>query len=188
MGSAYARRSNGQSLGGFTGEKLSERDIELVRAVVARVLRRFLGAHDSDYEDAFQNSLQRVLETLARDTFKRDCGLAAWAAMLARNVAADSLRDRYRERRLFVPDDPPEIAAFACSSEPDPERVALARERLRDYGTALSRLRPHTAWVVYLHDVLGYDLSVIARATGISTAAAQSRLVRGRTAIGGGPR
>jgi DNA-directed RNA polymerase specialized sigma24 family protein len=39
------------------------------------------------------------------------------------------------------------------------------------------------AEAVVLHDVLGHDLAEIARLTGVTVAAAQSRLVRGRKEV-----
>ncbi len=48
---------------------------------------------------------------------------------------------------------------------------------------AMSQLTPGKAEVVYLHDAFGHQLPEIASALGISVAAAQSRLVRGRKEI-----
>jgi len=48
---------------------------------------------------------------------------------------------------------------------------------------ALAGLGPNKARVVYLHDILGYQLAEVAQMIGTSIAAAQSRLVRGRREI-----
>ena len=160
----------------------SAQDVQRLRSIIAAVLRRVIGAKDPEYEDVLQNSLERLFETLDRNTFKGDCPLAVWAAVIAKKSAIDSLRKRYREREVFGPGDPEEAAAFR-SSEVGPERAAQARERLERYATALSQLRGRVADVVYLHDVLGYELVEVASMTSISVAAAQSRLVRGRHEI-----
>ncbi len=48
---------------------------------------------------------------------------------------------------------------------------------------ALARMGPDKASVIYLHDLLGYQLAEVAEMVGTSIAAAQSRLVRGRREI-----
>ena len=44
----------------------------------------------------------------------------------------------------------------------------------------MEALEPQKAFTFLLHDVLGFDLQEIAAITGVTVAAAQKRLVRGR--------
>lgn len=69
------------------------------------------------------------------------------------------------------------------ATEGGPEHLAEMHGYLEELEVALAQLPAKKAEVVYLHDVLGYKLSEIARALGTSVAAAQSRLVRGRSQI-----
>lgn len=66
---------------------------------------------------------------------------------------------------------------------PHPDHLLDARDELRRFDLSLRRLCSGQSRVVYLYDVLGYGLADIARAIGISVAAAQSRLIRGRRAM-----
>ena len=56
----------------------------------------------------------------------------------------------------------------------------LFRPRANRLIRVLSSISSSHAEAVVLHDLLGHDLAEIARLTGVSVAAAQSRLVRGR--------
>jgi DNA-directed RNA polymerase specialized sigma24 family protein len=49
-----------------------------------------------------------------------------------------------------------------------------------DVGVELVRMKPGQAEAVFLHDVLGYTLRDIAQMCGVTSPAAQSRLLRGR--------
>jgi len=62
----------------------------------------------------------------------------------------------------------------------DPERALQARAELQRLQRILGVMNPKHADVLVLHDVLGHELSAIAGITGLTVAAAQSRLVRGR--------
>jgi hypothetical protein len=64
-----------------------------------------------------------------------------------------------------------------------PEHLTGVQERLRRVKGALLGLGMHKANVVFLHDVLGHELGDISSILGITVAAAQSRLVRGRREI-----
>jgi len=62
----------------------------------------------------------------------------------------------------------------------DPERALSARADLARLQLILGAMNPKHADVLVLHDVLGHELTAISEITGLSVAAAQSRLVRGR--------
>lgn len=156
-----------------------------VQATVDTVVRRLVGSRDPEFEDLVQSSLVNVLTTFDRGKFRGDCPPGGWAAVIARNVAVDAIRARARERRVFqhgwdtaLADDRAQIAA-----DPGPERLTDIRLTLDRVNQALSGLGPKKARVVYLHDVLGYELGEVATMLGTSVAAAQSRLVRGRHEI-----
>jgi RNA polymerase sigma-70 factor (ECF subfamily) len=90
------------------------------------------------------------------------------------------LRARVRDRKLFRRETPsaPELAEVAPSTPP--ERRLEARSEVERLQGILIRMKPDQARTLVLHDVLGHDLSEIAVLTGVTVAAAQSRLVRGR--------
>jgi len=148
--------------------------------VVQGVLRRVLGPQDPEYEDILQSSLERIVETFERASLL-DCSMSQWAAVITRNVAIDALRARSRERRYVSRHD--EAGFAGCITGIDPERLICARESLGAFARSLTRLRAGHAEVVYMHDVLGYELTEIAATLGVTVAAAQSRLVRGRRRI-----
>ena len=82
-----------------------------------------------------------------------------------------------RERKLFR-DEP--VIETARPSQASPESAAVAGQDVARVQRALARMKPKHAEAVLLHDVLGHDLNEIAAITAATTAAAQSRLVRGR--------
>jgi RNA polymerase sigma-70 factor (ECF subfamily) len=150
-----------------------------LRPVIERTLRRlFPGCEDHD--DLVQASLERVLRTLVERRFERACSLSTWASTIAAHVGIDAMRSRTRERGLF---------RVGLSSSPDvlaqPEAVPLerkleARSELSCLKDVLDTLSPEQRQTLLLHDVHGLELKDIANETGVTPAAAQSRLVRGR--------
>jgi RNA polymerase sigma-70 factor (ECF subfamily) len=61
-----------------------------------------------------------------------------------------------------------------------PERATEVRRDIEALHAALAATKRERAEAVILHDVLGHELAEISLLTGVSVAAAQSRLVRGR--------
>ena len=161
-------------------------EIQDVRTAVRLVLRRMVGAEDPEYEDLVQSAIEHVLLTFERGKFRGDCPKGGWAAVIARNVAIDAIRARSRERQLFAHEDADvtEVGAqLGHDLKLGPEHLTGVQERLRRVKSALLGLGAQKANVVFLHDVLGHELPDVAGILGISVAAAQSRLVRGRRAI-----
>ena len=171
----------------------AEQLYDRVHLHVQASLRRILRSTGPDYEDLVQASFERILKTLTERALKSPFNLPGWASAVATHVALDALRRRVREQRLFArfslgpapldlePDlarTPARDAGHAASS--DPERALSARAELLRLQKILGAMNPKHADVLVLHDVLGHELSAIAQITGLTVAAAQSRLVRGR--------
>jgi RNA polymerase sigma-70 factor (ECF subfamily) len=72
--------------------------------------------------------------------------------------------------------------AFELVSE-GTRRDLVFREALGAIQKHLVRVDANRSWTFLLHDVYGYDLKEVASITGVSVAAAQSRLMRGRREI-----
>lgn len=147
-------------------------------SVVERTLYRILQRRGSDFEDLVQTTFERIVRTLVQRRFAANCKLTTWAGAIATNVAIDSVRARIRERRLFSPEE-----AGVLEHHPDRlgtnERMEVRAEVVR-VQEVLGSMNPEQVQAVLLHDVLGHNLVEMAEIAGVSVAAVQSRLVRGR--------
>jgi RNA polymerase sigma-70 factor (ECF subfamily) len=146
--------------------------------VVAATLLRVLGRRDVDHDDLVQTAFEQLFVSLARGRFGRACSLKSWAVSITTNTALNALRKRRTERRYVEPEHESHSFQIAAHTG-DPERatqVAWLREEL-------AKLAPQTAEVIVLFEVMGCELTEIASVTGLSVAAAQSRLVRGRAEL-----
>jgi RNA polymerase sigma factor (sigma-70 family) len=144
-------------------------------------VRRVASVKDNEFEDLVQTSLASVFGALGDGGFLGDYS-APWVVSVARNTAIDELRARSRKRRVFAHEG--EGGAHATSGRHlEPDHLTHVRHELRRVDSSLRRLGSRQSTVVYLHDVLGHGLAEIATAIGISVAAAQSRLIRGRRAL-----
>jgi RNA polymerase sigma factor (sigma-70 family) len=157
------------------------RELARLRLIVDATLRRVVGRSDPEYEDLVQSALEGVWGALSvRAPGERYP--SRWVAAITRNIAIDRLRARSRERRMFTRESEEELEVAGMSAL-EPEHLTYVRRELDRLSVALQKLGTSHAAVIYLHAVLGYELSAIARVLGMSVAAVQSRLVRGRRAL-----
>jgi RNA polymerase sigma-70 factor (ECF subfamily) len=148
-----------------------------VKPVVDRTVQRLWGRIDPDGEDIVQLTLVQIIEALP--SYRGECPLDAWVSAVSANVVYKHIRRRRLERSVFVgliADGP-----VASDDRPAPATASVqARELSARVGDHLAEVEPSRAWAFMLHDVCGYSLAEIAHICGISSAAAQSRLSRGR--------
>jgi len=157
------------------GEQLYDR---LVR-VVDWTLMRVIGERCEEHDDLVQSAFEQVVRTILRGSFSKDCSLTSWASAIASNLALNALRSRRRDRRFLVAVETPPSA----KAPTDVEAQVIARRRLQLARAELMSMNPQRAQAVILHDVNGLALDEMAAALGVSIAAAQSRLSRGRREI-----
>ena len=141
-------------------------------------MRRLLGAGDPDHEDLVQMTMIEIVSSI--DRFRGDCSLDGWTSTVAAHIVYKHIRRRRTERRLFgyaAADDVTAVAPVSMG------RTALARNLLARVVDTIRQVDESKAWTYVLHDVCGYDLKEISQITGVSVAAAQTRLVRGRREV-----
>lgn len=145
--------------------------------MVDRALYRVLGYRGLDHDDLIQATFEQLVLTIHRGTYNRACSLSTWATAIASRVGLNALRSRRRERSMFdtvASYDQPAPASGSFEAEID------ARAELERLRAELASMKPPQAEAVFLHDILGHSLPDISRMCGVSTPAAQSRLLRGR--------
>jgi RNA polymerase sigma-70 factor, ECF subfamily len=159
----------------------AEAALARVQLLVTRAVRRVTGTRDHEFEDIVQTSLATLLVALGERGFEADCS-TPWILCVARNIAIDRVRARERERRMFERSEGTQRSVPGGHAL-EPDHLTFVRAELRRVDSGLRRIGAGKSTVVYLHDVLGHALGEIAPALGISLAAAQSRLIRGRRAL-----
>lgn len=148
-----------------------------LRPRVAATVGRLLGATDPDVDDCVQNAFVEIVRSI--DRYRGDCPLDHWASRIAAHVVYKHIRRRRVERRIF--DGP-----VRPSERPEPmstTRRLVMRDLVVRIREKLSGLDEDKTYAFLLHDVLGFDLAEIAEITGVTVAAAQKRLVRGRREV-----
>jgi RNA polymerase sigma-70 factor (ECF subfamily) len=157
-----------------------ERLYDRLVGVVESTLWRVLGRRDELHDDLVQGAFEQIVLTLSKRRFARACSLSSWAASVTTHVAFNTIRKRIRERRVVDHARDAEEEARTRSAPGDVEREAAARQILNGVRRHLAEMNDDRARTLFLHDVMGHELSEIAVLTGVSVAAAQSRLVRAR--------
>ncbi|WP_437963000.1 RNA polymerase sigma factor (plasmid) [Sorangium sp. So ce119] len=147
--------------------------------VVDRTLYRILGCREQDHADLVQGAFEQIVSTLAKRRFAGECSLAGWASVIACHVGLSALRARRRERKVIDRTPAPEAGPEPPARSADPEREVSAQRDLEALRRHLAAMDGDRATALLLH-VMGYSLNEIADLTGVSAAAAQSRLSRGR--------
>jgi RNA polymerase sigma-70 factor, ECF subfamily len=147
-----------------------------VRPRIVTTIERLLGCQDDDLNDLVQVSLIEMVQTI--DRFRGECSLDTWTSTVTAHAVFKHIRRRRLERRIF------ERGAESPADEPAaPVEVGarvVALDLLRRVRNHLARMDADRTWAFLLHDVCGFDLREAARIMGVSVAAAQKRLVRGR--------
>lgn len=161
---------------GALGSELCERLLGVVDATLVRVL----GRREADFDDLVQTSFEQIVITIYAGQFSRRCSLSTWAAAIASNVALHAIRRRKTERNLFDAFEDVEEAAPSTRRALDPEASFLVRQDLQRVRRHLSLMSERLARTLMLHDMLGCGIEETAEILGVSAAAAQSRLTRGR--------
>ncbi len=144
-------------------------------------LYRIFGRREADHEDLVQRSFEQIVLTLSSRSYAGACSLRTWASAITSRVAFNVLRARKYERRVISRNvDSTELADSCRGAMRDVEMEIVIRAELTRLRDVLTTLKAKHAEAVFLHDVLGHDLAEISVLEGITVAAAQSRLVRGR--------
>ncbi len=158
--------------------KFHERIERAIFCTVAKVL----GPQDHEFEDVIQLSLERVVLSVSKQQYAGRCNLTTWASVIASRVAIDHLRRRRHERRIFWfrKDEEDSSLDVPAQESSRPDRQYEMESKLKVLRHSLGKISPDKAEAVVLFEVMGHDLPQIADLTGVSLAAAQSRLVRGR--------
>jgi RNA polymerase sigma-70 factor (ECF subfamily) len=151
----------------------------LIRVVDA-TLYRMLGGRGVDHDDLVQSAFEEVIRTLRRHRFAQGCSLTSWAGAISARVALRAIRRKKRERHVIDRSERASGVYDDCPAGTDVERDVAVQRELERLRSMLAVTTPERAEVVVLYHILEHDLATIAAMLGISVAAAQSRLVRGR--------
>ena len=142
------------------------------RPVAERTVHRLLGASDNDCDDLVQIAMIELLRSL--DRYRGECSLDTWTSTISANVVYKHIRRRGLERTIFARELSPDEAPQTAHQRP------VLRAMVERVMQHLARIAHERSWAFLLHDVHGYSLDEVASITGVTVAAAQSRLVRGR--------
>jgi RNA polymerase sigma factor (sigma-70 family) len=143
-----------------------------------------------DAEDCVQEAFVRAYRGLG--SFRGEATFSTWLYRVALNVAREQVKraKRLPLRASELSGDDPEQAGreleeigWRDSSQPDPERAAIAEQRRRVLLRALRTLPEHQREVIVLYDLQGLSYEEIARVLRVRIGTVKSRLSRARLAL-----
>jgi RNA polymerase sigma-70 factor, ECF subfamily len=159
--------------------KAGERLYDALVATVARTIVRTLGHGQAEHDDLVQATFEQLILSLADGTFRHECSLKSWAGSIASHLALNVIRSRRRERAVFDKgrsiDNERDVRGAVLT-----ERAVDSRRTIERVRTELGAMNEERARALVLFHVQEYDLRQVATALGITVAAAQSRVARGR--------
>lgn len=142
---------------------------------VHRTVRRLVGPMDSERDDLAQLAAIELVRTISN--YRGEASLDTWVTSVTAHVVYRHIRRKRKDRRVTLA-----VATADVIGGPNPsgEGALAARQVLSRILEHLSTMSPKLAMTFVLHDILGHNLQEAARIEGVTEAAAQSRLVRGR--------
>jgi RNA polymerase sigma-70 factor (ECF subfamily) len=144
------------------------------RSVIEETVNRLLGRRDGDAEDIAQLAFIELLKSLdKREGVKI---LNAWVRVVSSRVVFRHIKRRQSERNLLRVAPLESVSGEGWATPRD----FLLRDAVRRVRRHLRRLDANRTSAFLLHDVYGFEMREIALMTGVSLAAARTRLTRGR--------
>lgn len=148
-----------------------------------QVIRRILGGHNSDVDDAFQEAALGLVESLRG--FRGACSTMHFACRVA-VLTAVSWRRRQRTRarhRVDAGFDENLATTLHAGAAPTTEALALSAQRRQLLRQLIDELPEPQAEVLVLHCVGGFTMDEVAGASGVPLETVRSRLRLAKRAL-----
>ena len=158
-------------------EALTERYAILVRAIIARFVKR-----EEDVEDISQEVFCKAFVEVAN--LRIPLGFSSWLAQIARNKSTEWVRSHARRRRLNLTREADVArATLPTNYSQNPEEHLEEEETMTSLRQSLDAVGPGTRRVLIMHYVDGCSYDRIAKLLGISSSTVKMRLYKGRKAV-----
>lgn len=151
---------------------------ELAPRIVGLVRRRI--SDRSQIDDVVQQTFERIHR--ARGTFIRGSDVLSWAFKIARNLCLDLGAKGWREQ-VVDGDDAADPLARAVAEIADPERSAIARERMDRLVELFRRLPLNQQFALELVRIEGFTMGAAAENLGVTVASVKMSVFRGAAAL-----
>src|SRR5262245_50167418 len=151
---------------------------QLAPRIIGLVKRRL--RDPSRIEDVVQQTFERIHR--ARGTFMAGADVLSWAFTIARNLCLDLGAQGWREH-VAENDDETAPLAQAVAEIVDPERAAMARERVAQMVSAFGRLPVNQQLALELVRVEGFTMAAAAENLGVTLASIKMSVFRGAAAL-----